>query len=296
LREETAARGISELEFFVDQARAALGSYTVTSDRSAFYGAGGGSLLDRASAALFLLGTLAALVRFRDWRWMLFPIWWASAVLLPSVLSVSPPQSQRLLGAAPAAAALAALGVVAVARVIKRRLPKALHRPAAALVAAGLAAIAVANAQFYFGKYTPAIGYGHGNEIVSTAVGMYLRDAFEPGVRFYWHGAPRVYAGYAPMRFLAPCVDRVDVPPGVTLEKLRELVRPAESEVFVFLPERYGELELVRQIVPRGTIRELRKPGFDEVMAFVYQPSRANRAPLRRDGGAIDRPTIYCEY
>jgi hypothetical protein len=296
LREETARRGISELEFFVDQARAALGSFTVTSDRSAFYGAGGGPLLDRASATLFLLGTLAALVRFRDWRWMVFPLWWGSAVLLPSILSVNPPSSQRLLGAAPAAAALAALGVVAVARLVQRRLPGSLHRPAAALVAVGLGAIAVANAQFYFGQYTPVIGYGHGNEILSTAAGIYLRDSSSPGVRLYWYGAPRVYAGYAPLRFLAPCVDRIDVPPQVTLEKLRELVRPANNELHMFLPERARELELVRQIEPRGTVRELRKPGFDEVMVVVYQPSRASRAPLRRDGGAIDRAAADCEY
>ena len=56
-----------------------------------------------------------------------------------------------------------------------------------------------------------------------------------------------------------------------------ELLLPGKDGAFVFLPERRGELDLVRQTFPGGELREIPSPyGNRETMytLYLFPPSR----------------------
>jgi hypothetical protein len=87
-------------------------------------------------------------------------------------------------------------------------------------------------------------------------IGHYLRD-LDGGYHAYFFGAPRIYWGFGTMGFLAPGIPAQDVvepltaPPDFTLEG-----SDYPRAVFLFLPERAGELAWVQQAFPGGQVRE----------------------------------------
>jgi len=126
--------------------------------------------------------------------------------------------------------------------------------------ALGLAVLflAVLNVQFYFVEFTPERRYGSENGETATMVGFYLRE-LEGGYRAYLCGAPRLYWGFGTMAFLAPGVPGQDVVDPLTAPP--DFVDRSHKAVFLFLPERAGELQWVQQAFPNGHLREFRDAG-----------------------------------
>ncbi len=88
-------------------------------------------------------------------------------------------------------------------------------------------------------------------------IGHYLRD-LDGDYQAYLLGAPRIYWRFGTMQFLAPDVPGQDIaeplsaPPDLELEG---------STVFVFLPEREGELPWVEQAFPGGQRQDFSDAG-----------------------------------
>lgn len=246
--------------------RAAL-AFHYYHDVSVFYRPGT-ALLGAVSAVAFTLGLAYSMAHLGERRHAVLVFWFWGVVVFGGMLLTSPPASHRLLLAAVPVSVFVALGLDRVAEVAAR---VRRWRPVAATIAVGLVVLGLgaANLRFYFAVYTPARSFADLNTEVAYAMGRYLQR-LGPGYRYYFCGPPRMYAGFPSIGYLAPDVEGVDV-----MEPLAGSLAPVASDkrpVFVFLPERLGELDAVSLTYPAGELQEFRRP--DGTLLFaVYQPS-----------------------
>ena len=211
----------------------------------------GAALLLPGAAALFLSGVLWAVVHF-DLRYLLLflPL---LAVIASNALSLDAPAAQRYVLAAPLAAILVAVPLGQAAQWLRQLWPEQ-RRTVAALTAVVIVAVAVADLRYYFFDVYDEYVLGGFNTETATEIAYYLRDE-EPGIqRVYFFGFPRMgYFSHSTIPYLVPRVAAEDV--------LEPLAAPPnwpanEPTLFIFLPERVGELEYVRASYPGGGYRE----------------------------------------
>jgi 4-amino-4-deoxy-L-arabinose transferase-like glycosyltransferase len=268
LAHEPGLTGKSTLRILAEQFLRAAGAFHVFPDRTFWYGAER-PLLGFLAGIFAMLGMVWAVTHWRERRHFLVLIWFWSVVISGGMLTESPPSSQRLVIAIPAVALLVAFGLEQTVRLAQRFL--GVHRRWEN-VALGLLALAlvVSSVRFYFVEYTPARRYGSANGETATMIGHYLQD-LDRGVEAYFFGAPRIYWSFGTMSFLAPGVQGRDV--------VEPLAGPTDfgsddqSTVFIFLPERAGELTWVEQSLPGGRVREFRDAS-GELRFTVYELDR----------------------
>ena len=215
----------------------------------------------------FVLGIGIAVIGVKKTPNFILLLWIGATILFAGALLENPPSSQRYVIAAPAVCMLVALALNALARHLRRLLGGQKE-----VWLAGVLSLAVLfsfnDLRFYFYDYTPRSDLGGLNTEVAQRVSEYLVD-LEPEWRVYFFGFPRMGIGrehgFPSIRFLAPEVDAYDVTEGMTdPSQLPDLRFPA---VFIFLPERAYELNVVRDAFPGGT--EKRFPGRFERILFV---------------------------
>lgn len=276
LAREPGLTGKSTLQILAEQFLRAAGAFHVFPDRTVWYG-GDRPLLGFAAGILALLGMAWALAHWRERRHFLVLIWFWAVIVAGGMLTESPPSSQRLVMAIPAVALLVALGLEHTLRLVQRILnAERLWTD----VALGLLILALAagSIQYYFVQYTPSRRYGSDNGETATMIGHYLRG-LDPGTRAYFFGAPRIYWAFGTMEFLAP-----DVPGKDVLEPLQAppgFVDSAQGAVWVFLPERAGELAWAQQAFPDGHLRQYYDAG-GRLRFMAYELSPPQRV-LHRD-------------
>lgn len=225
-------------------------------------------LLDPASAVLFTFGLVYSAAHFRERRHALLVFWLAAVLIFGSFLLENPPSSQRLVLTVVPVSIFVGLGLATVVDVAERLagVPHLWSRAAAGLVAACLALVSL---RFYFAVYTPARIYGGLNTEVAYEMGRYLRE-LGPDCRYYLLGAPRMYATFPTLSFMASQTQGEDV-----LDPLTGPPNPVEGgkhPIFLFLPERLDELQFVRLAFPAGRLREFHQPSGSLLFA-AYEPS-----------------------
>jgi 4-amino-4-deoxy-L-arabinose transferase-like glycosyltransferase len=253
LAREPGLTGKSTFQILAEQFLRAAGAFHVFPDRTVWYGAER-PLLDFLAGIFALLGMSWAAIHWRDRRYFLVLIWFWSVIITGGMLTESPPSSQRLTIAIPAVALLVAFGLEQTVRLARRVL--VFNRRWADLILGLLVLVlAVSDVHYYFARFTPSRRYGSANGETATMIGYYLRD-LDGGPRVYFFGAPRIYWSFGTMTFLAPDVPGQDVVEPLTAPP--DFVDRAQRAVFVFLPERAGELNWVQRALPGGRLREFR--------------------------------------
>jgi hypothetical protein len=91
-----------------------------------------------------------------------------------------------------------------------------------------------------------------------------------------------MFVGFSTIPYLAPAVEGEDVVQPLTAPPPASLIRPDRDAALVFLPERRGELELVRQTFPNGELEMVPSPLGGAPLFFIY---RVQRSQLPRPGG-----------
>jgi 4-amino-4-deoxy-L-arabinose transferase-like glycosyltransferase len=265
LAREPGLTGQSTFQVLAGQFLRAAGAFHVFPDRTAWYGADR-PLLGVLAGAFAILGMAWAVARWRERRHFLVLIWFWSVIIAGGMLTESPPSSQRLVIAIPAVVLLVAIGLEKTVQLARRVLQA--RWPGWESVALGVlvAILAVSSVRFYFVQFTPSMRYGSQNGETATMIGHYLRD-LDGNVETFFFGAPRIYWSFGTMMFLAPNVSGRDVLDPVTAPPDFEgMSRPA---VFVFLPERAGEVTWVEQAYPQGSLTEVRDEA-GEVRFLAY--------------------------
>jgi 4-amino-4-deoxy-L-arabinose transferase-like glycosyltransferase len=252
LAREPALTGKSLAQILAEQFLRAAGAFHVFPDRTVWYGADR-PLLGFLAGAFALLGMFWAGLRWQEHRNFLVLLWFWAVIVSAGMLTESPPSSQRLVIAIPAVVLLVALGLEQTVHLSARML-RWKDRQWENLVLGGVAVILAAGSlHYYFARFTPDRRYGSLNGVAATMMGYYLRE-LEGDYQVYFLGAPRMYWGFGTMTFLAPDVQGQDieeplsVPPG--------LAEDGRHTLFLFLPERAGELDWLRQTYPDGELRE----------------------------------------
>jgi len=206
----------------------------------------GHPLLLQLPAALFLLGVCLLLLGPRDMRHTWLGLWLLGGIVI-AALSQDTPAAQRYLLVSPAVALLVALPLVEIPRWLERAWP---NRGRIFLVGAALAlAVAIAaDLAFYFGDYTRNFRFGDNNTETAQAVANYLQK-WPPGLKVYFFGGRMGYYSHSTIPYLAPGAVGEDVLAPVAAPPDWPLTGPT---MFILLPERQAELELLEEAYPGG--------------------------------------------
>jgi hypothetical protein len=222
---------------------------------------------------LFVLGIALLIMRWRRGESVLLLAWLIGTSTLGGMLLANAPVSPRYVTTAPIFCLVAAVALAELAKIIHQLLPMSrwlVHGIAGIVVVV----LAVWNINFYFNDYTPRNIFGWINVEVGTEVGYYLANQPDSEeVYVYFFGPPRMYYGFGTTKFLSRDVDGEDIhDPLVVPEQLSSLPY-GKRPIFVFLPEREGELEVVRQRYPEGDLYRIpRYTHRDEMLFISYEP------------------------
>ncbi len=257
LAQEPGLTGKTLLQVLVEQFLRAAGAFHVFPDRTAWYGADQ-PLLGPVAGGFAIFGMAWALFHWRERRHFLVLIWFWSVVLTGGMLTESPPSSQRLVIAIPAVSILVALGLERTVALLRRLLDLKHDLWDGIVPAALMAVLMIVAVRFYFVEFTSARRYGSANGETATMMAYYLRE-LEGNPHAYLLGAPRLYWGFGTMEFMAPkiqgfdIVDPLDAPP--------DFLDTSQGAIFLFLPERAGELGWVTKAFPEGETHQFYDKG-----------------------------------
>jgi hypothetical protein len=246
--------GHSKLRVLLDQFKSAFFAFTFYRDRVAWYGASI-PLMDFLASIFFMLGLVFSAFKLREWRYAVFVFWFILVIVFGGALTENPPSSQRLVSSAVPAVFFVAVALRELSRVLRDllQMPE-LGRRLAVLAVAGV--LAFISLRFYFVTYQESWTYGSFNAEVATRIGYYLRD-LGAGWEEYFLGAPRMYADFGSTPFIAKGVSLYDVHEPLTGPPT--FVDPNHNAVFVFLPERIGELSQIQETYPTGILEEVHR-------------------------------------
>lgn len=232
-------------------AKSAL-AFNYVNDRSIFYGPPL-PLLHWLSGVAFFFGLIQAGLHWRRPGNGLILIWLLGTIIFGGALMNHPPESPRLLFAAPAVAILVAIGLTEIgqqiAHLIQRTFPgRQEWTDVVRLLAYALAIAATSiSVVFYLAIYTPSNRFGDIKTRAAHHLGVWARG-LEAGHQVFFFGAPvMTYRGFPSIAFLAPDADIHDV-----LEPIESPLPIKAASTFVFVPQRLEELDIIAAAHPNG--------------------------------------------
>lgn len=201
-------------------------------------------------------------------------------------LTEGPPQTNRYTSSGPFLAIFAAIGIVAVARILTR-LVRVPPLPVAMLVAATTVLIAGWHLNWYFAEPNPVAVSSDTNTQIANLL-AHQAAAHGAGLTVYFAGVPRMsYRGFNNIPYIAPDADGIDVvEPWTAVGPVPSVTGPT---LFAFVPERIDELDLVRAWFPDGTTNVSFLPDGEQVLTTYFvgaPPARAVQAGVRQVAGA----------
>jgi SAM-dependent methyltransferase/4-amino-4-deoxy-L-arabinose transferase-like glycosyltransferase len=236
-------------------------------------------------AIFFTIGLGVSIAHIRRFRAGLLLVWLAVTLLFAAVLLVDSPDSHRLLIAAPAVILLVSHGLVWLARQIVEAAAYYANGPEAArsiargkllpvvLVIAVL--LALGDLWFYFGEYRTSQRFGDRNTEIAFEMAQYL-DQLDGDWTAYFHGAPSMYVTFPTIPYLAGDQFR-------TNENLFDVEDPSaplpgdpdadDNLVFIYVPERSGEINRTAEQYPEGTFQTF-SGSFADPLFYAYEVRR----------------------
>lgn len=223
------------------------------------------AVLDLITALLFVVGAFLALRRTRDPKILLLNGWFWSGMVAVSLLAIPPTaDSYRLFMVVPAMCVLAALGWAHITS-LAERLAKVELRTLGVWTAVMVLLVAGANLKTYYIDFGRSCLYGGPapSSRMASLLGDYLRvqPAFD---QVYLLGDNTFAAGIFPTTdYLSGSIPIINI--------LEPFAPPDThgSTLFVIVPSRVPERELIRQFAPDGTSTRVTDCG--KLMFLVYR-------------------------
>lgn len=221
-----------------------------------------------------------AIVTLTFWRRQSFGLalaFWATVAGI--ALTDGPPQTNRYTSSGPFLAIFAAIGIVGVACIAIRliRLPRV---PVAILATAATLLIAGWHLNWYFEEPNPVAVSSDGNTQIANRL-AHEAASHGDGLTVYLSGQPRLtYWGFNNIPYIAPNATGTDVAePWSASTPPPELTGPT---LFAFVPERLGELEVVRSWFPDGTVTVSTMPNGEEILTTYFVDAPVVEAAVGR--------------
>jgi SAM-dependent methyltransferase len=272
LRQQASATGQSQLDLFQQQFWRAALAFNGGTDLSPTYRPNA-PLLSFGTAVLLILGFFIALFRFRQLKYAMLIIWLLATILFAGAFLIDPPQSHRLLIALPAVLLLAALALAEIMalwqgeqgsrwkgeQVIEDHplTPSPPHpttsSPHHLIILITLAVLlTLSELFFYFGRYPTSHEFADANTEAAYEISQYL-NSLDGDWTAYLYGPPFLYADFPTFPYLLTNFHK-----GVNFFEVSQLLptvsTPAPNEVFIFVPERAGEVTAVQEEYPGGEL------------------------------------------
>jgi 4-amino-4-deoxy-L-arabinose transferase-like glycosyltransferase len=262
LESESAEMGKGDLTLLWQQVRHAFGGFGYYTDQGPHYH-GPRALIDQLTLPFFLLGAAVAVLRLRELRWQILVALFAGVVITGGVLTLSPPNAQRLLGTVPASAAFIGVGLVAIAGAASRLVGRRAYLP---LIGAAVVLLAAYNLLYYFGEYADGDYYSDYNTRVAIRA-VEFAQKLEPGTQVFWYGAPNIYRGHATLTYGMRDYRFFDVLEDDTID-LAPQIRDGPA-AFLFMAHRRDDRNTVMALCPGGELATVtNKDG--RVMLWTY--------------------------
>lgn len=278
LSQEAARTGFSQLELLSAQFWQAALAFNATIDTGTSYGPLV-PFLNFLFGLLAVLGFILAALRLRQIRYSILIIWVMVTVIFAGALLENPPNSHRFIIAMPAVCLLAAVALNELLGALsgqainqsKPGLPSSGKKPVSHFVILLVIAIAIAlfDIGFYFGTYRQEHQFGDRNTEIADGVADYLNSLDGQWVA-HFYGPPVMFADFPTIPFLAR-----DFTEGFNLFNVPESGSPktgyeSSNQSFIFLPERYNEIEQIRSTYPSG--QEKSFPGYyADQLFYVFE-------------------------
>jgi Dolichyl-phosphate-mannose-protein mannosyltransferase len=220
----------------------------------------GKPLLLALPGALFLIAVVYAFFRIKNLRYSLLLLMILADFVFGIALTTNPPTSQRMLMAIPCVVVLLAL---IAERFVHwtQQIDPGWVRPALALTTVLIIAAMVVDINFYFNIYTPSKIFRDANDEIANDIANYV-DTLAP-LGEGWHilcvCPPRMgYHTHPQIEFLAPNATGDEfIDPLTAIPQLANTGPVlAGPTLFVFLPERRSELDVVQSAFPGGQITD----------------------------------------
>jgi hypothetical protein len=257
-------------EILLDQFRRASLAFHYYSDQTVWYGLRE-PLLDPLFGGLFLLGLFYGIMQMFDRKVgpRIAPMmaWWWGGILLGGMLTESPPSSQRLITLAVPVSFFIAYAMWELVRLVGQALRWRLTDP---LLIIGTFMFAFISLTTYFIVYTPQRIYGGQNAEMATEIAPILNE-WKQDHRFYFVGAPSMYWGFATLPYLVPDADAADILQPMTKPVSSKLLSHDKGAVFIVLPQRMTELDLLMEAFQGGEQLEFFSPVNGRHMATLYR-------------------------
>ena len=263
------ANGQSLFVALLHHAYDTFGYFIALDEHSPFYDAGI-PLLDHGMDVLFILSLVLLLLNWQKIEYMVLLLWVGGTALFGGFLLWDYPQSSRYVIAAPALCVLMALALAKIGSLLSQMV--ALPRWSSGIIAVVVLGLMFWNVYFYFGLYTPRNTYASAQAV--TEIANYLRP--QAGDRYvYMFTSPYFYLNHGTIRFVGKDPEGTDIVDPVT--SITAIPDPPSGlqPLFIFVPDRLSELEIVKQRYPDGQLQEYRiQPGNDRTIMYIYEPRK----------------------
>lgn len=245
-----------------------LGLFVTYNEHGPFYDSGL-PLLSHGMELLFIIGIVLIALKWRDMENFALLLWVVGTAIFGGFLLWDPPLGQRYLIATPALCLLMALALMQINSLLSQIMGLS-QRLQTGFMALIVGVFSFWNLYFYFDVYTPLNKYALNP--TATEIGYYLQE--QAGKSYaYMFTPPALYLDYATIKFIArnpPGISVLDPITSVaTLQELPVELRP----VFIFVPERLNELNVVKLRYPEGNLRayfRLQDP--EHPYMYIYEP------------------------
>lgn len=254
----------------LDQFRRASLAFHYYSDRTVWYGLRE-PLLDPIFGSLLLLGLFYGILQMFDRkigpRIAPMMVWWWGGMLLGGMLTESPPSSQRLITLAVPVSFFIAYAMWELVRLARQTLRWRLTDP---LLVIGTLMFVYISLTTYFMVYTPQRIYGGQNAEMATEIAPIL-NRWKQDHRLYFVGAPSMYWEFATLPYLVPDADAEDILLPMTNPESSILLPQDKGAVFIVIPQRMTELDLLMEAFQGGERLEIFSPVNGRQLVTLYK-------------------------
>jgi 4-amino-4-deoxy-L-arabinose transferase-like glycosyltransferase len=268
LQQKMASTGDPAWQILLNQVRLGFGAYVDTNLQ--FWYQPGVPINRALPAALFMIGLVLMLIRFKDIRtWIVLT--WLAAFGMTAALSESTPAAQRLVACTPAVALLVGFGLVELGRLLASAFS---NRQKWVALGIGIAAVFLVadEIRFYFFEFTPQSAYmakhdfvGRGADIADKIIHQLEGRPGQWEIAVLTDGSFGYYT-IPSVQFLLPNVSGADLShPWGSAENP---TLPQGNTLFILLGDRASEEGLLREQFPGGVSGEFLAP--DGSVLYVY--------------------------